>query len=186
MSDFKKFKYDDNISLKNRILRVIWFFANILFFKYTPNINIFYIWRKYILILFGAEIGSNVKISSRCIIWAPWNLNIGDFSAIDDYVYLYSIDKIIIGSKDAISRGSFLSTGSHEIYSLKRKLIKKRVIIKDHAWIAAECFIHPGAIIGRGCVISARTVIKKKTKDWHIYEGNPGKILKKRNINEKW
>lgn len=184
MSKFKEFKYIDNISLKNRALRVLWFFTNILFFRFTPNISFFYTWRKFILIFFGAKIGSNVKISSRCIIWAPWNLVIGDYSAIDDYVYLYSIDKIIIGSKVAISRASFLTTGSHEIYSLKRKLYTKPIIINNHAWIAAECFIHPGAIIGQGCVISARSVVKKKTKDWHIYEGNPAKIIKKRIIKK--
>jgi putative colanic acid biosynthesis acetyltransferase WcaF len=184
MSKFKKFKYIDNISFKNRVLRVLWFFTNIIFFKFTPNIGFFYTWRKFVLIFFGAKIGSNVKISSRCIIWAPWNITIGDYSAIDDYVYLYSIDKITVGSKVAISRGSFIATGSHEIYSLKRKLNTKPIIVKNHAWIAAECFIHPGTIIGQGCVISARSVIKKNTKDWYIYEGNPAKIMKKRIIRK--
>ena len=63
-------------------------------------------------------------------------------------------------------------------------MITKPIVIEDHAWIAAECFVHPGSKIAKGCVIGAKSVIKKKTEEWSIYEGNPAKFIKKRIIKK--
>ena len=184
MSDFEKYKHIDNITFTNRSFRFFWNIIYFFLFKYSPKLPFFNLWRKFLLIFFGAKIGKGSRISPKAIIWAPWNLSIGDYSAIDDHVYLYTMDKITIGSCVSISRGSFICTGTHEIYSLRKGLITKPIVIEDHAWIASECFVHPGSKIAKGCVIGAKSVIKKKTEEWSIYEGNPAKFIKKRIIKK--
>ena len=40
------------------------------------------IWRRYILILFGAKLGTSLRLSAGIKIKMPWRLIIGDFSWI--------------------------------------------------------------------------------------------------------
>lgn len=182
MKNLKEYKYQDKITFHNKCMRFIWNFVYILLFKSTPRGNLFNPWRKFLLVMFGSKIGKYSKISPSCKIWAPWNLQIGDYTAIDDDVYIYSMDKIIIGSKVAISKGTFLCTGTHEVYSLKRDIVMRPISISDHVWIASECFVHPGINIGEGSIIGARSVVSNNIGSWVICSGNPCIEVKRRII----
>ncbi len=59
------------------------------------------------------------------------------------------------------------------------------IYIGDHAWIAAEAFVHPGVIIGEGCVIGARSVVNKDMPAWMVCAGHPCKPIKERNCNKQ-
>ena len=72
----------------------------------------------------------------------------------------------------------------HGVYFAQQIRLTAYGYIEDHAWIASECFVHPGSKIAKGCVIGAKSVIKKKTEEWSIYEGNPAKFIKKRIIKK--
>lgn len=182
MSGFKNYKYVDTIPKNIKVLRLFWGVAYILLFRLTPRWTL-HGWRRFILRCFGAKIGTGSKIAPSCIIWAPWNLEMGDYSVIADGVDCYSMNKIYIGSKVAISQRSFLCTGTHDVSSLLRPLLTYPIVIKDHVWIAAECFIHPGVVIGEGSVIGARSVVIKDISSWSICAGSPCKVMKSRVIS---
>lgn len=167
-----------SFSIRNRIARVIWGIIYILLFRYSPRP--IHMWRSLLLRLFGAKIGKGVHVYPWVRIWAPWNLEIDDFSGIADNVILYSQDKIQIGKYVVISQGAHLCTGSHD-YNVKGfPLISKPIIISDHVWIAADAFIHPGVNIGEGTVIGARSVVTKSIESWQVCTGNPCLIIKER------
>lgn len=106
----------------------------------------------------------------------------GTLSVLGDDVDCYTMDKIIIGSKVAISQRSFLCTGSHEIRSLARPLITKPIRIDDHVWVAAETMVMPGVTIGEGAVVGARSLVSKNLPPWTICAGNPCLAMSKREI----
>lgn len=182
-SNFSDLKYTDSLGWKNKLSRALWGVVWICLFRPTPRLG-FNAWRICLLKLFGAKIGEGTRVAPSCKIWAPWNLEIGQYTAIAEGVDLYTMDKMTIGSKVAISQRSFICCGSHDISSLKRPLITKPIIIMDHVWIASEVFVHPGISIGEGAVISARSVVHKNLDPWKVYAGNPCQPVKDREISK--
>lgn len=68
------------------VKRILWTFGKF-FFRNSPRIAFGY--RNTILRLFGAKIGKHVHIYSSTVIWFPWNLEIGDWSAIGEETLIY-------------------------------------------------------------------------------------------------
>jgi putative colanic acid biosynthesis acetyltransferase WcaF len=130
-------------------------------------------WRRSLLRFFGAKIGEGSKIAPSCRIWAPWNLVVGDYTALGDGVDCYNVGTITIGYKVAISQRSFLCSATHDPGSLLRPLVVKPIVIQNHAWVAAESLILPGVTIGEGAVIGARSVVTRDMAPWYICVGMP-------------
>ncbi|UPW18268.1 hypothetical protein M0C34_18910 [Agarivorans sp. TSD2052] len=97
----------------------------------------------------------------------------------------YTMAKITLGSKVAVSQRTFLCTGSHVISSLTRELITKPISIQDHVWVAAEAYIGPGVTIKRGAVVGARAVVAKDVDEWQILVGNPAQVVGLRKLKEE-
>ncbi|MNO65154.1 putative acetyltransferase [compost metagenome] len=75
---------------------------------------------------------------------------------------------------------------SHAIYDVdsgERINPSRNVIIGQHVWLAEDTLILPGAKIGSGSTIGARSVVKKFIPNNCIAAGVPSKILKK---NTAW
>lgn len=167
-----------SFSLKNRLGRAVWGLVYIIFFRYSPKP--FHSWRIMILRKFGAKVGMGVHVYPKVQIWAPWNLELGDFTGIGNGAILYSQGKISIGHRSIISQGAHLCAGTHDYTQNGFPLITKPVTIGSHVWIAAEAFIHPGISIEEGCVVGARSVVTKDMPAWMVCSGHPCRPLKKR------
>ncbi len=181
MSEFEKYRYKNLLPRHVQIKRLIWGAVWAILFRPTPRWAM-HAWRRGLLRVFGAKIGTGSKIAPSCFVWAPWNLEMGDFSALGDNVDCYTMDKITIGSKVAVSQRSFLCTGTHDISSLHRPLKTAPVAIGNHAWICAEAFVGPGVTLGDGAVAGARAVVVHDVTPWTIVAGNPARVIKMRQI----
>lgn len=168
-----------SFSVKNRLLRVLWNLVNTIFFKYSPRP--FHSWRAFILRCFGAKVGKDTHIYPKVHIWAPWNLIVGNNVGIANDVTLYTQDKIVIGDRTTISQNSYLCTGTHDYTTPSFKLMTAPIIIGNDCWIAAGVFIHPKVKIDNGVVVGACSVVNSNLSAWHIYSGNPCKLIKQRN-----
>lgn len=85
------------------VKRILWTFGKF-FFRNSPRIAFGY--RNTILRIFGAKIGRHVHIYSSTVIWFPWNLEIGDWSAIGEETLIYNLGKVTIGKKLLSAIGS--------------------------------------------------------------------------------
>lgn len=164
--------------LSNRLARAAWNLVQSTLFRWSPRP--FHAWRRFLLRLFGAQIGCAANIYPGVKIWAPWNLAVGNESGCADGCVLYSQGKITLGNRVVISQGAHLCTGSHDYERAGFPLVTAPIRIGDHAWIAAEAFIHPGVRIGEGTVIGARSVVTKDMPDWMVCAGHPCQPLKER------
>jgi len=142
-------------------------------------------WRIFLLHLFGMKDEGRVGVYPTAKIWAPWNLKMGSFVAIDDSVNLYSAALITIGTKVAISREAFICTASHDPSQGWRPLITKPITICDGAWIGARAIVLPGVTIGEGAVVAAGAVVVKDVPPFTIVGGNPAKVIKERALPEQ-
>lgn len=140
------------------------------------------IWRVWLLKRFGMKHRGHVSVYPSVKVWAPWNVEMGSYVAIDDKVDLYSADKIAIGTKVAISREAFICTASHDITKPNRPLVTAPITICDGVWIGARAIVMPGVTIGEGAVVAAGAVVTKDVEPWTVVGGNPAKFIKKRVI----
>lgn len=184
VSELRSLRYRNGFSHSALLRRFLWELVWLLAFRPTPRWAL-HGWRRFLLRLFGAEVGVGCRIAPSCRIWAPWNLAMGEWSALGDGVDCYSMDRITIGSKVAVSQRSFLCTGSHDIRSLSRPLVTGPIVIEDHVWVAAECFVHPNVLIHQGAVIGARSVVIEDMPAWSICAGHPCMRLKDRALKER-
>lgn len=172
----KELRYVNRLGVRNKMTRLLWGMVYALLFRPTPRWAL-HGWRRGLLRAFGAQIGTGCRIDPTARIWMPANLSLGDYVAVGEGADIYCVAPITIGSKVAISQRAFLCTASHEITDLARPLTHAPIIIKTHAWIAAEAMLLPGAQIGEGAVIAARAVFRGEALPWTIHAGNPARLV---------
>ena len=175
--------YTNTISSATRRRRLCWGIVSCIFFRPTPYF-ILKRWRMWLLAIFGLKGSKLNAIYPTVKIWAPWNVVMGRAVAVDDNVSLYSVDKITIGTKVAISREAFICTASHDITKPNRPLITAPIIICDGVWIGARAIILPGVTIGEGAIVAAGAVVTKDVEPWSVVAGNPAKFIKKRELKD--
>lgn len=167
----------------NRVARVIWRVVWGLLYRTSPKP--FYAWRRVLLRLFGAKVGRGVHPHNSVRIWAPWNLTLGDHSALAPFVDCYSVTQITIGAHATVSQYSYLCAATHDISDPHLRLVVAPIRIGDGAWVCADSFIGPGVTIGDGAVVGARSSVFRDVEPWTVVAGNPAKFLKKREINSR-
>jgi len=184
MAELDLKNYKNRHSLKSKIARLLWNVVWLLLFRPTPDrvLEIFVAWRRFLLRLFGAKVGKHCAIRNSVKIWAPWNLELGDWASLSENCDIYCVDKIRIGNRSTISRGSFLCCASHDITSPIMELTYAPITIGHDVWIAGRSIILPGITIGDGAVVAAGAVVTKDVEPWTVVGGNPARVIKKRSL----
>jgi len=155
------------------------------------------------------HIGCNVKISDKASIYNPEQIEIGDYSRIDDFCVISG--KIQIGKFVHIAPMCLVAGGEKGLviedfvgfaygvqvftqsddYSGKtmtnpnipkkfKNEKKEPILIKKHSIVGAGSIIMPGVVLNEGTSIGAMSLVRKSTEAWSIYLGNPAKRLKDR------
>lgn len=169
--------------LSNRLKRAAWNVVSAWLFRLSPRSC--HGWRRALLRLFGASVGRGVHVYPGARIWAPWNVRLGDECGVADDVILYSQAPIELGARSVISQGSHLCTGTHDFEAPGFPLVARPIVVGADAWIAAECFIHPGVTIGAGAVVGARAVVTKDLPEWMVCIGHPCRAIRPRRREER-
>lgn len=162
-------------SRTEQVGRVFWAITQP-FFALSPRP--FWGWRRMLLRLFGAKVGTDVHIYPSVRIMMPWNLEIGAECGVGDRAILYALGAIKIGPRSTVSQGAHLCAGTHDISTVDRLLLKPQIIIGADAWIAADAFVGPGVTIGPKAIVGARAVVTKDIPPAHVVVGNPAKTIR--------
>lgn len=165
-------------SFRNQIGRMLWRVVWLLF--YRPSPRVLHSWRRFLLRLFGASIGAGAHPYPTSVIWAPWNLEMGNHSCLGDGVDCYCVDTIRLGANATVSQYTFLCTASHDYCRLDMPLVTAPITIEANAWVAADVFIGPGVTVGAGAVVGARSTVLKDVQPMVVVAGNPARALRER------
>jgi len=157
--------------------RILWGFATPLF-ALSPRPA--WAWRRALLRLFGARIGRHVHIYPSVRITIPWNLSIGEYTAVGDRAILYSLGPIHVGERATISQGAHLCAGTHDWRDPGMPLLKTPVTIGSDAWVCADAFIGPTVAVGDRAIVGARAVVMKDVPQCAIVAGNPATLIRLR------
>lgn len=167
-------------SFREKVLRAIWMLIGRPVFRLS--FHNWYGFRRRILRLFGARIGSGVSIRPSTHIEIPWNLDIRDGVTVGDFAILYSLGTITIGERTIISQYAHICAGTHDYNDRRFRLIRDPVTIGEDVWIGADAFVGPNVEIGDLAVVGARTSVYKDLESGQVYVGNPAKAIKKREL----
>jgi acetyltransferase-like isoleucine patch superfamily enzyme len=132
----------------------------------------YYYWKLFIL-----KLGKKVKFYGKITVLRPYNLSIGDFSSINESVYLNARTSLFIGNNVHISVGTIITTTGLD-YMMNRDHISKTIIIKDNVWIGSNAIILPGVIIGENSVVGAGAVVTKSIPPNSVAVGVPARVIK--------
>lgn len=168
---YQRTKKTQNVSKSYKVKLQIWRCVDTLFFK--TSLNIFSCWRVFLLRLFGAKIGKGCYISPLARIYMPWNLTIGNFSSIDDYTFIKSTEKVLIGDYVSISNFVHIITGGHDVRQRNFASQRSPIVIENGVFIGADSYISKGVNIGQMAVIGARSVVLKDIPENTIAFGSP-------------
>lgn len=160
-------------------LRVMWLVGQLLF-RLSPRPC--FGWRRAVLRCFGAKVGSHANLYPSARIYFPWNLAVGDWSAIGEEVLIYNLGPVSIGKKVTISHGAHLCAGTHDYTHADLPLLKPPIQISDQVWICTQAFIGPGVTVGTGAVVGARAVVTKDLAAWTVVAGNPAQLIGTRRL----
>ena len=134
-------------------------------------------WRNAWLRLFGARIGRNVHVHPSVRIAVPWNLAIGDNTAVGDGAILYSLGAITLGADVTVSQYAHLCAGTHDHRRADLPLIRATIDIGDGAWICADAFVGADVRVGDYAIVGARAVAVADVAPWTIVAGNPARPI---------
>jgi putative colanic acid biosynthesis acetyltransferase WcaF len=142
-------------------------------------------WRRVVLRLFGAKIGGHAHIYPSAHLYMPWNVEVGEWAALGEDVYIYSLGKVRIGRHATLSYRTHVCAGTHDLEDPALPLLKPPVCIEEGVWIGTEAFIGPGVTVGRGAVVGARSVVVQDIEPFNIVAGNPARIIRRRQIRSE-
>lgn len=155
------------------------------------------------------SIGKEVRISDRVSIYNADQIQIGDYSRIDDFCVISGL--ITIGRNVHIAPFCLVAGGEKGIEfddfsglayqvqvfsqsddysggSLTNPTVpdtfktesKRKVVIGRHCIVGAGSIVMPGVVLGEGTAVGAMSLVRKSTEPWNIYLGNPAIRIKSR------
>jgi len=178
IQNLKTYKTPKGFREKSKLYVQIWWFVQATFFRLSPQIM--YSFRRFLLRVFGAQIGKGVIIRPSVKITYPWKVKIGDYSWVGDDVVLYSLGEIEIEENVVISQRSYLCTGSHDYTESDFPIYAKKIKIEKECWLATDVFVAPGITIGQKTVVGSRSSVFKDLPPMKVCVGSPAKQIKDR------
>jgi putative colanic acid biosynthesis acetyltransferase WcaF len=157
------------------IVCALWFFIGL------PLLRCFLLpssgFRRWLLRLFGARIGSGVVIKPGVRVKYPWLLEAGDHCWIGEDCWIDNLSLVRLGSHVCVSQGVYFCTGNHDWSDPGFRLRAQPIRVDDGAWICARAFVGPGTEIGEGAVVAAGAVATKSVPPYAIHAGNPAELV---------
>ena len=130
----------------------------------------------------GIDCTSKLKINVK----KNAKLHIGDCTGLTNVV-IQCHKEILIGNNVNIGAGTMIyDTDFHSLDWKDRlegvdiaKRRKKKVVIKDLAFIGAHCIILKGVTVGEKSIIGAGSIVTADIPDGEIWAGNPARFIRK-------
>ncbi|AYO21201.1 acyltransferase [Vibrio owensii] len=125
--------------------------------------------------------GKNFQVSNGARLYGLPNISVGDDVYIATNVVLNAGSDIMLDSQVMIGIGAILVSGNHTYKNGSYrfgKMSRNLIHIGFGSWVSANVTITSGAIIPKGSLIAANSVVHKQLEVSGIYGGVPVKMIK--------
>lgn len=168
-------------------------------------------WVKVLVNPFIHKVGKGAAIRSRTRLDVlPFNqFMLGDKSVIEDFCTVNNgVGDVIIGSHTLIGMGNVIigpvTIGNNVIFAQnivasglnheyrdvntpihQQPILTAPIVIEDDCWIAANSVITAGVTIGKHSVVAAGAVVTKDIPPYSVAVGNPARVIKRYDFEQK-
>ena len=150
-----------------------------------PRYRLVCYFKKLLLCLMGAKVGSGLIIYPGVWIMTGRNLVIGNDVDLSKDVIITTEGGVTIGDRVLIGYRTQILSSNHEIPAVGIRIpvsgtVHKAIFIEHDAWIGANCVITAGVRIGHGAVVGAGSVVTKDVAPNSIVAGVPARLIRMR------
>ncbi|MCC5877858.1 MAG: putative colanic acid biosynthesis acetyltransferase [Candidatus Sumerlaeia bacterium] len=167
---------------RDRLLMGLWEVVRLLLFRPTPKP--LYMWRAWLLKLFGAKIRGTVFVASSARIKIPWNLEMDHRACLGHDVNVYNLGRVRLGRACTVAQEVMLCGGTHDLTTRRLPLMTGDIDIMQDVFVGARALILPGVTLGEGSVVGAGAVVTSDVKSMAIVAGNPAKVIGERELHD--
>lgn len=167
---------------KNSIIKPVLNSANEKYISIGDNVNI----GTFCRIAVSTEFGGYAVKSDRKV-----RIKIGDNVDIGNNSFLSANNNIEIGNHVIMSSYVFITDHDHGFSDLSKNLHEQplseggHVKVGDNVFLGTKCSILKNVTIGERSVVAANSVVTKDVPAYSIVAGNPGKIIRRYNLETK-
>ena len=163
------------------LIRLIWYFTNILFFMnpLNPVSGL----KVRLLRWFGATVGKGVVIKPSVNIKYPWRLRIGDHVWIGEKAWIDNLGDVSIADHCVLSQGSMLLSGSHDFSRTTFNVQVDKIVLEEGVWIGARAIVYMGVTCKSHSILGANSIALRDMEPYAIYYGNPAVKVSERIIH---
>ncbi len=185
MKTFFKDKMGRSLTLTDFLFKVFNrlynYLADLALFKLHVLVNFpSHHFRRFLMRLAGAKIGTGSSIHMGCRFFSLKNIQIGEDTIIGYRAFLDGRAPLIIGDHVDIASEVMIYNSEHDLESPEFKSREEKVEIGDYVFIGPRVIILPGVKIGKGAIIAAGAVVTKNVSDYDIVGGVPAEIIGQR------
>jgi virginiamycin A acetyltransferase len=112
---------------------------------------------------------------------------IGEKSHVNSGTVIYTGNGISMGRSVLVGANCTLAPSNHQFERADMPIIDQRfkpsrggIVIEDDVWIGANCVILDGAVIRKGAVVGAGSVVRGELRSYTVYAGNPVREIGRR------
>ena len=119
-------------------------------------------------IMCKASVGKRCHLAVGCFISGGGELIVEDYASL-------GMRSVVLTSTDSPAKGH-RGSGPMAPISERRVVLGKTIFRKD-AFTGPLTLVFPGAVMKAGSVLAGGSVLRRSTKEWGVYLGNPAKLV---------
>jgi len=119
--------------------------------------------------------GNNSRIGANSIVGAVKSVQVGDYTAIADYVIIMDNNNHPVNPRDRLY---MRTTDEGSPFRKWKYSDSKPIVIGKNVWIGTFSRINKGVTIGDNSIVAANSVVTKNVPANSIVAGNPAKVVK--------
>ena len=123
---------------------------------------------KDVNIMCKASVGKRCHIAFGCFVSGGGELVVEDYASL-------GMKSVVLTSSDSPTKG-FRGSGPMAPISERRVISRKNIFRKD-SFTGPLTLVFPGAEMKEGSVLAGGSVLRRSTKEWGVYNGNPAKRI---------
>lgn len=138
--------------------------------------------RGWLASFFFKKCGENLRLGRNITFYNPKNITIGNDVYIAYGGWFSASDKIHISSETIFGPYVVCSSSNHTKLSGSFRYgtpLKSPIYVEEGCWIGSHSILTAGAVVGRGALVAANSVVNKRVDKDTFVAGSPIKFIKK-------
>jgi acetyltransferase-like isoleucine patch superfamily enzyme len=150
------------------------------------------------------HVGEHVHLDGLWVTQGLGKIKVGNYCSFRAGTYLGALDSITIGNSVFGAENIFISDNNNHPTSPNERLkmtmsppnsknwkwtnqgvVSQEVVIEDNVWLGRSCMIFKGVRIGMGSIVAAGSIVTKSVPAYSIVAGNPARVVKTLENDEK-